>query len=187
MWLYWILLAISLVLLIRVYLLFDIRRRLRRLFISLVNNFEREGVRYWVDFGTLLGLWRGGDIILGDNDADVCVFNDKENIEKVEKVVYEMGGRYLDWGAYRVYDGYLFVDIYVIRREEGTIAVPTGEVIEQELVEPPERIIVKVGTNDVTMHVPRHVNEVLQNRYGNNWGVSRRKWYFTYFDFEKDL
>ena len=49
---------------------------------------NEEGIPYWADFGTLLGLCtvplaidhgfrrhREGDIILGDNDVDVCLPN----------------------------------------------------------------------------------------------------------------
>jgi hypothetical protein len=178
---------VILILLIRVYLLFEVRRRLRRLFMCLVDNFEQTGVRYWVDFGTLLGVWRTGDVILGDNDADVCVYPDEENLKKVEKVVYDMGGEYLEWGAYRVYDGYLFVDIYVIKFDGDTIITPTGEVIDASFIEPPERKMVKVGTRDVVIHVPSHVNKVLQIRYGDDWYIPRRKWYFLYIDYKKDM
>ena len=36
---------------------------------------ESLGQQHWVDFGSLLGLVRGGDLILHDNDVDVVVLN----------------------------------------------------------------------------------------------------------------
>ena len=32
---------------------------------------EHKELKWWVDFGTLLGLIREGDIIRGDNDVDI--------------------------------------------------------------------------------------------------------------------
>ena len=66
----------------------------------------------------LLGILRDGDVILGDNDGDVCVLQDTENINKVSTIVKNMGGVYFDWGAFRVYNGSFFIDIYLIYSEK---------------------------------------------------------------------
>ena len=187
MWLTLLVLVLVLALAIWLHILFDRRRRLRCLFIRLIENFEKENVKYWVDFGTLLGICREGDIILGDNDADVCIYDEKENREKIEKVVYSMGGNYLDWGAYRVYDKDLFIDIYIIKENDGMIITPTGEVIEKDVIEPQERKTVKLGKQEIIVCIPKHIHKVLKNRYGDNWHISKRKWYGLYIDFDKDF
>lgn len=46
---------------------------IRRLVLDVSPVLQRLGVTHWIDFGTLLGLYRDGDIIPHDNDADVVV------------------------------------------------------------------------------------------------------------------
>src|SRR5215213_3066884 len=55
--------------------LVDRRRRdaLRRVVPAVASILDAHGVDYWADFGTLLGIRREQDIILGDKDADVSV------------------------------------------------------------------------------------------------------------------
>lgn len=43
---------------------------LREVTRHILNIFNERGVKYWIDFGTLLGCQREGDIIEWDNDAD---------------------------------------------------------------------------------------------------------------------
>ena len=53
-----------------------IRSRLRRLARAVLDALEAEDVPHWVDFGTLLGIVREDDIILGDNDVDICLLEE---------------------------------------------------------------------------------------------------------------
>ena len=90
-----IVIAIIILILFRINRIFYERRTIRNLLIKLINEFEKENVKYWVDFGSLLGMMREKDIILGDNDGDVCILkDDKENTEKVQNIVQRMGGKF---------------------------------------------------------------------------------------------
>ena len=40
---------------------------------DVIQALNETDITYWVDFGTLLGIHREGDIILLDNDADICI------------------------------------------------------------------------------------------------------------------
>ncbi|KAF8056131.1 hypothetical protein HT031_006482 [Scenedesmus sp. PABB004] len=51
------------------------RRNLRHLVRQVAPVLDRLGVQYWADFGTLLGMYREGDVILHDNDADLVLLN----------------------------------------------------------------------------------------------------------------
>ena len=52
------------------------RHRLRHLAVTAIRALDAVGQPHWVDFGTLLGIVREGDILLGDNDVDVCLWDD---------------------------------------------------------------------------------------------------------------
>lgn len=49
------------------------RRYLRTLLVDLCATFRSMEVTYWIDFGSLLGIHRDGDLILYDNDIDIAV------------------------------------------------------------------------------------------------------------------
>lgn len=51
------------------------RRALRGMLLDLVPVLEEAGCVYWLDFGTLLGVYRDDDIILHDNDCDVGILD----------------------------------------------------------------------------------------------------------------
>jgi len=64
------------------------------------------------NIGSLLGIMLEKDVIFGDNDGDVCILeSNKVNTAKVRNIVKKMGGRYFEWGAFRVYSGLIFIDI----------------------------------------------------------------------------
>jgi len=50
------------------------RRYLRALLVDLCATFRSlDQLTYWIDFGSLLGVHRDGDLILYDNDIDIAV------------------------------------------------------------------------------------------------------------------
>lgn len=169
------------------YLRLNRQRRIRELLTRLVDEFEINDVVYWVDFGSLLGIARDGDVILGDNDGDVCVINTSENMRRVSRIVKMMGGEYLEWGAFRVYDESIFIDIYVQGETDTHFKNPTGETISKEMIMPTQKKRVKLGNNMITITTPRAMFDVLENRYGSKWKQSKRRWYTLYYDLEKDF
>jgi phosphorylcholine metabolism protein LicD len=52
---------------------------------NVAQAFEKHGVTYWLDFGTLLGIVREGRILPWDDDMDISIF--EEDREKVENIV----------------------------------------------------------------------------------------------------
>ena len=72
-----------------------------------------------MDFGTLLGIIRENDIILGDTDVDICILDTKSNHEKMKLVkndIEKLGFKVTKetWSAYRVRKSILFADIILI-------------------------------------------------------------------------
>lgn len=110
------------------------RRRLRRLAVALCAALDDEGAPYWLDFGTLLGVVREGDIILGDNDVDVCVADGgAETDAMLRRVARRLAPRGYTltlrrWSHLtRVHDGSLFfADVYHNVRDGETWRGATG-------------------------------------------------------------
>lgn len=48
---------------------------------ELIEIFKKNKARFWVDCGTLLGIYRGKDIIDGDSDCDVGIFAEDVTVE----------------------------------------------------------------------------------------------------------
>jgi len=58
------------------------RENLRELLERIASQLEKDGIKYWLDYGTLLGATREGDIILWDEDVDLgCLDIDRKRIE----------------------------------------------------------------------------------------------------------
>ena len=85
---------------------------------NVVKLLEEEGVEYWLDFGTLLGLVRDGAIIEWDEDVDISVWQTSyDKLEKIKPKLVEFGYKVENDknGACRIFlttEKKLWVDIY---------------------------------------------------------------------------
>ena len=52
------------------------KRWIRHILKNVAEMLDREGVRWWVDYGTLLGFVRNGGLIPFDKDCDLCILAD---------------------------------------------------------------------------------------------------------------
>lgn len=100
-------------------------QKLRDLLFDIVDLFEQEKIRYWVDFGTLLGAVRHQDIIAWDCDVDLCVWKEdyKKVVElkaKLEKLNYDFLIGKTTCKVYpSVYNHKLWADIYFWENVKG--------------------------------------------------------------------
>lgn len=59
---------------------------------EIVQLFERQGINYWLDSGTLLGLMREGKLLEHDEDIDIGLWKEEEEaLQRVLPIVEEMG------------------------------------------------------------------------------------------------
>jgi len=63
---------------------YDVRINMFKTTISIMNKYN---IKYWADFGTLLGLIREGTLIRHDDDSDICIFNDEK--DKINDVILQ--------------------------------------------------------------------------------------------------
>ena len=93
---------------------------------DLNNICKKNNLKYWIDFGTLLGGLRHGGFITWDSDADVCMMRDdylkiipllKEHYKNTDIVVREFG--YTNHFQLRIYNkinDLYGIDIFVMDR-----------------------------------------------------------------------
>lgn len=159
------------------------REYLRRMARETIDIFNNQGVDYWVDYGTLLGIVRENDIIEHDNDVDICVMNTPENHILLHKAFTQLSqkekGRYIfstePWGAYRIrilYNGMnfdYFTDIYLVNKEGDMYKDPTGK-IPCSLVGKKTRI----SWNGLDVSAPEKIHESLLWRYGRDYMTPKK-------------
>mmetsp|Transcript_29399 Transcript_29399/g.52561 ORF Transcript_29399/g.52561 Transcript_29399/m.52561 type:complete len:317 (-) Transcript_29399:450-1400(-) len=159
------------------------RRQLREMMLQTLPVLEEMGVQHWVDFGSLLGLIRNGDLILHDNDVDVVVLNpDWPSLQ--EKLTARLGKKY-KVGAVRpsedpsvmwlrVYCPLGMMDIYGAHdRGSGNVEIEIGR---ERLLDLPKSMV--LPTRDITFKgvkvpVPGSTTQVLKTRYGETWMIPR--------------
>jgi hypothetical protein len=156
------------------------RRALRRILRDTCEVLNRREVRYWCDYGTLLGLVRDGDLILGDKDADLCILADqKPAVMAAAAELAALGYRLTDKGGarrrlIRVLDTRtpFYVDVYPYARD--------GELL-RSLLDPIEdlpaplvaetRSLAALGTR---ITAPADADALLRYRYGPRYATPRR-------------
>jgi hypothetical protein len=68
------------------------KAHIRRIMADLARLMDRDGIRWWVDYGTLLGYVRNGGLIRYDKDGDLGVFGeDREKLLALQPELLAMG------------------------------------------------------------------------------------------------
>ena len=157
------------------------RDALRRLVPGVCRLLEGHGIDYWCDFGTLLGLYREGDIIRGDKDADLGMLERERPRLMALASAFAAGGYELtDCGGrsrrvIRIFDTRTryYVDVYPYRAD--------GDVLRSVIASPQEDIPAALVARRLTVsflgaavRVPEHIEGVLQHRYGPAFRTPRR-------------
>lgn len=163
---------------------------MKKMLINLLYNtccaLNEENIEYWVDFGTLLGIYREGNPILYDNDIDICIIN--LTTDKVNRLAKNLENRHIYFNQeyinkiYRCRNNnsfvlfnkhYGFSDLYInkIDKENKMYISPTGEKcnISMDLIGIPQDYKWK----DIYIKVPQKIHETLVYRYGNDYMTPR--------------
>ena len=171
-----------------------IQNNLRNLFMKSIPIFNDNNIEYWVDFGTLLGVHRENDIIIGDNDCDICIWEKDE--DKIRPILQELENsnsniyfEEYDWGAFRIfYQGLIpvFMDVYKCKldNKNNMVIIPSARDTPINLLYNFE--IVQLPFYDTTIKIKQPVKwyELLNFRYTKSWKKQLHKWYLGYFPIE---
>lgn len=159
------------------------RAMLRQLLFDLCPALHEGGHRYWLDFGSLLGVHRDGDLILHDNDIDLAILDPQwDQLHSHLSTSLPQYTVKLEFPSdadgettfLRVYCLLGFADVFgALELEDKRLLVDCGHgelnCISTELVLPTKSIEWK----GVKIQVPRDLNGALHARYGPTWRVPR--------------
>jgi hypothetical protein len=139
-----------------------------------------DGLDWWLEFGTLLGLHRDGKIIDWDYDLDVGINEDcltQENINKIKSKSEEFGFVYKNiWskGQHKlIYSStnFLFCDFWVFRKNENNIMIPLSDITPTSHHEDFTKEKDILVFNNKNYFIPKNINEFLTIRYGPSWSA----------------
>ena len=154
--------------------------KLRKLLKALIVGLNTVGLKYWADYGTLLGLYREGDIIRHDTDVDICLYPRLENEGLAEKIISLMDLLGSDFqlryypkveglNLYRVFHLGVYADLYETVMDSGFYKDVSGKL--------PVGLLGSDGVlmwKGLDVKVPEKVPEVLEWRYGKSYMTPRR-------------
>jgi hypothetical protein len=157
------------------------RRELRRVLRDVSAVLDAGRIDYWCDFGTLLGLAREGDLILGDKDVDLSVpVEEKPRVMALAPVFAERGYRITDRGGaarrlLRVHDTRtpFYADIYPYEREGETLR----SLLSSPLEDIPAALVAqrrRLTAFGASLPVPAEPEAMLVLRYGPGYRSPRR-------------
>jgi hypothetical protein len=157
------------------------RRELRRLLRDVSAVLDANGIDYWCDFGTLLGLARDRDLILGDKDIDMSIpIAEKPRVMALAPAFAARGYRVTDQGGaarklLRVHDTRtpFYADLYPYER--------AGETLRSLLNSPAEDLPAalvaqrrRLAAFEASVPAPADLEAMLVLRYGPDYRVPRR-------------
>jgi hypothetical protein len=159
------------------------RAMLRQLLLDLCPALHKAAHSYWLDFGSLLGVHRDGDLILHDNDIDLAILDPQwDQLHCHLSTTLPQYTIKLEFPSdadgettfLRVYCFLGFADVFgAVELEDKRLLVDCGHgelnCIPTELVLPTKSIEWK----GVEIQVPRDLNGTLHARYGPTWRVPR--------------
>ena len=188
-----IILVVILVVILGFFIYICVQKRiLRNMAIETIKALNKYGVEYWVDFGTLLGIFREGDILLLDHDVDISIVGTpdlKTKMVNVKSYIEKRGYKFIKekWGAYRVKYLQFWTDLYINTKDtkNGVYKGATGTKsnIPMKYVGNPVMKYWKKG--DVNFRAPEKIHDTLVWRYGNDYMT--RRYFFKGRDGNKKL
>lgn len=141
---------------------------------------EKHKVKFWIDFGTLLGFYRQGDFLLTDQDIDIGVkredqdkvfkmISDLDEMYKVDTRVEGSSGKHYIAG-FKIYSEDTWIDIAFYFKYEDKRIWKISQwdkvmVFDEKYFNELQDLEVK----GVKFKIPNHIEELMVLKYGENW------------------
>lgn len=148
------------------------------------------GVMFWLDYGTLLGVYRDGKLISYDTDVDVGVFLEDYTPEII-KALERHGFLYerkivVDEGSYAMEQSFSYsnvkIDIFYYRKEGKKMISHLFPLNDKR-----EFLVREIYTTfsdfkmikflDKEFRIPKNTELRLQETYGEDWRIPISNWY----------
>lgn len=152
------------------------KEELKKRLFNTVDILEKNNIKYWLDFGTLLGAFREGKIIEHDYDVDIGILH--KDLEKVKELRTEI----IDKGGKNLIPFSKYVDIFSYIEKEDRLICPsyTGSQLWQlpyyskDGGFPKKWIdnLAKIKMYDREFLAPSHIPEYLIIKYGLDFDIS---------------
>ena len=144
--------------------------------LEVVKTLELEGVKYWIDFGTLLGFVRQGDFLLTDPDIDIGVV--REDRDKVMDVMLMLGRKYkidtrVEDGClmgYKIFSEDTWIDVAFYFKYEDKRIWKISQwdkvmVFDQKFFD----VLQDLEVKGEKFKIPNHIEELMELKYGSDW------------------
>ncbi|NNF34367.1 MAG: hypothetical protein HKN68_09680 [Saprospiraceae bacterium] len=154
------------------------------------NALAREGIFYWPEFGTLLGIHRDGKLIGHDTDLDFGIFLSDFN-ERIESALLEEGFTkerefVIEGGAYGREESYILkgvtVDLFYFTKTDSGMYAHLFPINENR-----EHIIRELWTSanefkqieweGMKLNIPKETDQRLIDTYGEDYRIPVKDWY----------
>jgi len=104
------------------------RSKIEDLLIFTTRVLEENGIKYWLDYGTILGAVRDKDFIPWDDDADISILETDphllQSLLSKDNIHYELGIHFKDMGFHQIYyskTNSLHIDIFRWYNDNGIL------------------------------------------------------------------
>lgn len=162
-----------------------VRANLRILFLKTLDILNRNRINYWVDGGTLIGIHREKDIIIGDTDCDVCIW--EKDAHKIKPLLEthndsELVFKDMGWGFRLYYKRIYYTDIYKanLNLKTNMVEITDCRDTPKHLLEEIETVNVPFYDREIQIRQPVKWEELLEFRYTKDWKVQLHKWWLGY-------
>lgn len=150
---------------------------------ELIPLLNTQGYEYWLDWGTLLGARREGEMIPHDYDADIGMvenefqrlkkdwntkFYTRLHLRRENKQLYRIRFR-LGWVDIFRYDEHSdgILDMRSMGNDSHSCKCIRGHRIHRDFIFP----LTKYNFGSVQGKAPNHTDEYLEHLYGKNWRI----------------